>query len=90
MQQPIMVGTVLYEAFFERGAYGPFRVEAIGADWIVVRGVENGKVYFKADTDRDDYTPGTTLRHLAKYTVKPSDEADEPEGYVWPNGGRPQ
>ncbi len=75
---PIAIGTVLYGycgGFFGREGYGPHRVEALGADWIVVRHIESGRVYHAADSDRSDYpAAGTILRHLAEYTVKPDEE----------------
>ena len=67
MQPTIMVGSVLYgycSGVFGRDGYGPHRVEAIGADWIVVRRVEDG-VPFSA-TEDPSRPPGTLLRWLAE------------------------
>ena len=44
----INVGTVLYgfcNGFFDRDSYGKKRIEAIGADWVVVR-EEDGQPNF--------------------------------------------
>ena len=68
---PLQVGQILYGycgGYFDRVEYEDKRVEAIGADWVVVRGVESGKTDFATDMD------GWTMRRLLEYTKKPEEK----------------
>ena len=58
----IRIGTILYGycgGYFDHDSYGNKRVEAIGADWIVVRD----------DDGKPDFYHGN-LENLESYTVK--------------------
>ena len=69
--RPLRVGDVLYgycEGVFGRDSYGEKRVEAIGADWVVVREVLYG------ESQPNMYTGSP--EDLIKYTVKPDDWED--------------
>jgi hypothetical protein len=64
----IRIGTVLYGfcgGYFARDLYGDKRVEAVGADWIVVREIDSGKVDFA-------YGDGI-LATLEGYTTPPEE-----------------
>lgn len=55
----IFIGSILYgfcNGYFGRDNYEDKRVEAIGADWIVARGVESGRPFF-ADYPPHDVPP---------------------------------
>ena len=58
----IRIGTVLYGycgGYFGRDSYGPKRVEAMGADWVVAREMEDGAPPEFADVvpeKLDEYT----------------------------------
>ena len=57
----IYVGTVLYGfcgGCFGRDSYENKRVEALGVDWVVARGMKSGKVVFSDDSPEnlEDYT----------------------------------
>lgn len=59
MKQTLRVGDVLYgycRGAFGRDSYGNKRVEAIGADWVVVR--EDGDLYFY-EGDPEELLPYT-------------------------------
>jgi|APSaa5957512622_1039677.scaffolds.fasta_scaffold27300_5 hypothetical protein len=62
--RPLRVGDVLYGycgGIFGRDSYGAKRVEAIGADWVVVR-EDNEPLMFEGDPES-----------LLEYTTKPTD-----------------
>ena len=51
MSASLYVGTILYgycEGYFGRGSYGDKRIEAIGADWVVVREEAGDPVFASA------------------------------------------
>lgn len=62
----VQVGSVLYGSCgsdFGRMIYGPLRVEAVGADWVVARN-ERGEVYF---AEYSEYQPGYLQERLQPY-----------------------
>lgn len=64
----LMVGTALYGfcgGYFGRDSYGAKRVEALGADWVVVR-LDNGSTDFASGEE--------ILEQLREYQVKPKEE----------------
>lgn len=68
-KRPLRVGDILYGfcgGEFGRDSYGDKRVEAIGADWVVVRG--GGLL----DTDLPDLYHGDP-EDLFQYTTKPEE-----------------
>lgn len=71
--EPLRVGDVLYGfcgGAFGRDSYADKRVEAIGADWVVVR-EDNGAVGFACDDTRDPRsTRASTPVELAKYRTE--------------------
>lgn len=70
------VGTVLYgycDGFFGRDSYSEKRIEAIGADWVVVRSMFYGKYRPEFATFEDGYAE-QMLELLTKWSVKPEEE----------------
>lgn len=62
----LRVGAVLYGycgGFFGRDSYGDKRIEAIGADWLVVR-EEDGTPNCALFPASDDWTLGTLTEYL--------------------------
>jgi hypothetical protein len=67
----ILVGQMIYgycNGYFGRDSYGPKRIEAIGAYWIVVR-EDDGRVNFTAFGSESEMS-----EYIAKWSVKPKDE----------------
>lgn len=69
--EPLRVGDTLYGfcgGAFGRDSYGDKRVEAIGADWVVVRGEDDGHPEFACDDPRNPpETRQRTPEYLCRY-----------------------
>jgi hypothetical protein len=66
----IGVGTILYpyhNGFFGSGCYEDLRIEAIGSDWVVARGVNDGLVRMATF---EECWAGTMMEWLEKWSIK--------------------
>lgn len=73
--RPLRVGDVIYDycgGAFGRDGYGPKRVEAIGADWVVVRH-EDGAINFATFPFYNLHSPDD----LIQYTTEEARKANE-------------
>lgn len=66
------IGTVLYgycNGFFGRDSYEDKRIEAIGCDWVVTRGIESGSPDFCSFKDNTEM-----LSNIGLWSTKPPEE----------------
>lgn len=79
--EPLRVGDVVHG--YARGAFGPdhyacSRIEAMGADWVVVRGVSTGKVAVGAGEDVVDLLTGARDSDRGVWCRDPEGCGEEP------------